>query len=328
MQTTRAALCGFTALLALCVTGSAYSQAPAPSVADPPGYTTHKAAALSLAGSRYAAAAEHQCGGRPGIPAENRLIHVEPGKAMDNLYYVGMGWVGSWAITTSDGIVLIDTLDSAANADEYIVGGLKKLGLDPARIKLIILTHNHADHTSGVNMLVERYHPRVIAADVEWKIMEKTVPGGERLVNPPKRDMTLTDGQTITIGDTPFTLILTPGHTPGSTSVVFPSSDHGKKHVVALVGGVTAQPNMASQKTALDGLANLVAYSKKAKVDVEIVDHPHVDDSLARTRALATRPADAPSAFIAGEQGFQGFLGMLSECYQANMAKLEAKPQG
>ena len=35
-----------------------------------------------------------------------------PTKAFDNLYYVGIGSVGSWAITTSDGIILFDTLDN------------------------------------------------------------------------------------------------------------------------------------------------------------------------------------------------------------------------
>ena len=321
MRISRAALCSFTAVLALAA-GVARSQG-----VDPPGYTSHKAEALKLAGPRYAAAAEHQCGGRPGIPAENRAVHIEPGRAMDNLYYVGMGWVGSWAITTKDGsIVLIDTLDSEANADEYIVGGLKKLGLDPANIKLIILTHNHADHTSGVNMLRSRYHMPVIAADEEWKIMEKRAPGGERLVNPPKRDLTFTDGETVTVGGTPFTLIKTPGHTPGSTSVIFPSSDHGKTHLVALVGGVTAQPTIASQQMALDGLKNLVAYSKAHHIDVELVDHMHVDDSMARTKALAGRKASLPSEFVIGDKGFQNFLGMLSECYQANIAKLEAAP--
>ena len=321
MKLSWTALCSSAAVLALAA-GSAPAQA-----IDPPGYTAHKAAALKLAGPRYASAAEHQCGGRPGIPAENRALRIAPGKAMDNLYYVGMGWVGSWAIVAKDGsIVLIDTLDSEANADEYIVGGLKKLGLDPANIKLIILTHNHADHTSGVNMLRARYHMPVIAADEEWKIMEERAPGGERLVNPPKRDLTLVDGQTVTVGGTPFTLIKTPGHTPGSTSVIFPSSDHGKKHLVALVGGVTAQPNIASQQMALDGLKNLVAYAKKHPIDVELVDHVHVDDSMARTQALAGRKASLPSEFVIGAKGFQNFLGMLSECYQANIAKLEGNP--
>src|ERR1700729_923743 len=35
-----------------------------------------------------------------------------PTKAFDNLYYVGIGSVGAWALTTSAGIILFDTLDN------------------------------------------------------------------------------------------------------------------------------------------------------------------------------------------------------------------------
>jgi metallo-beta-lactamase class B len=312
--------------LAALVLAAAPAQSQTGAAADSPDFAQHKAAALRLAGARYAAAAEHQCQGRPGIPPENRLVQIAPARVMDNLYYVGLGWVGAWAITTSDGIVLIDTLDSEKNADEVIVGGLTQLGLDPNRLKVIILTHNHADHTSGAPLLVRRYHPRVYASAPEWEIMEGKRPAaGNRPTNPPARDLTLQDGQTIQVGDTPFTFILTPGHTPGSTSIVFPSSDAGRKHVVALVGGVTAQPNLDSQMQALEGLQRLSAYARQAKVDVEIVDHVHVDDSMARTRAAATRAPGDPNAFVIGQQGFQDFLGMLMECYQANMARLRAQ---
>src|ERR1041384_1703419 len=36
----------------------------------------------------------------------------EPGKAFDNLYYVGAAWVSAWAIRTSQGIILIDALNN------------------------------------------------------------------------------------------------------------------------------------------------------------------------------------------------------------------------
>ena len=78
---------------------------------------------------------------------------------------------------------------------------------------------------------------------------------------------------------------------------------------------------------ALDGLKNLTAYAQTHHVDVEIVDHPHVDDSLARIQAIAGhKTSTGPSMFVAGDKGFLNFLGMLSECYQANIAKLEASP--
>ena len=71
----------------------------------------------------------------------------------------------------------------------------------------------------------------------------------------------------------------------------------------------------------------LTAYAQTHHVDVEIVDHPHVDDSLARIQAIAGHTTSTgPSMFVAGDKGFLNFLGMLSECYQANIAKLEASP--
>jgi metallo-beta-lactamase class B len=35
------------------------------------------------------------------------------GKAFDNLYWLGDSWVSAWAITTSDGIILLDTLNNS-----------------------------------------------------------------------------------------------------------------------------------------------------------------------------------------------------------------------
>src|SRR5919202_2040460 len=81
-----------------------------------------------------------------------------PGRAFDNLYYVGTTWVSAWALVTSDGIILIDSLDNAAEARDSIEGGLRRLGLDPASIKYVIITHAHGDHYGGVDELVAKYH--------------------------------------------------------------------------------------------------------------------------------------------------------------------------
>jgi metallo-beta-lactamase class B len=311
------------AVAAALFAGAAAAQAP-PS-APTPQAEAHKAAALKLAGTRYAAAAEHQCQGRPGIPPENRTAVIAPAKVFDNLYYVGLGWVGAWAVDTSEGVVLIDTLPSLKDAETAIVGGLRQLGVDPARIKYVVLTHNHADHVSGAQYFVDHYHARVITSAPEWEIMDKVQLGPNRPEPPPKRDLTLVDGQTLTLGDTTFTFILTPGHTPGSVSVIFPVRDGGRRHTMALVGGVTAQPNVASQQQAWDGLKHLSDFARTAHIDAEIVDHPHVDDSMARLKAASTRRPGQPNAFLIGEAGFQDFLGMLMECYQSNIARLEGR---
>src|SRR5436309_936255 len=63
--------------------------------------------------------------------------HAEPVKVFDNLYFVGQTEFSAWAVTTSDGIILIDTIYDYSVEDE-VVGGLKKFGFDPTKIKYAI----------------------------------------------------------------------------------------------------------------------------------------------------------------------------------------------
>ena len=59
---------------------------------------------------------------------------IEPTKLFDNLYYFGFNTVGGWALTTSDGIIIIDALNSVEEAENVLVPSLQKVGLDPAQI--------------------------------------------------------------------------------------------------------------------------------------------------------------------------------------------------
>ena len=71
--------------------------------------------------------------------------YAEPAKVFDNLYFVGGKIHSSWALTTSEGIILIDTI-YPYNSEELVVGGMRKLGLDPSNIKYLLISHAHADH--------------------------------------------------------------------------------------------------------------------------------------------------------------------------------------
>ena len=75
----------------------------------------------------------------------------------------------SWALTTSEGIILIDTI-FPYNSEELIVGGLKKLGLDPRNIKYVLISHAHGDHIGGAEMLQTRYGARVVMGGPDWDL--------------------------------------------------------------------------------------------------------------------------------------------------------------
>ena len=129
----------------------------------------HVAAARIAAGQEHTAVFNNLCAPpAPTPPAQQPAIppqapprsewYVEPAKVFDNLYYLGQSAYSAWAVTTSDGIIVIDALFEYSVEDE-IVNGLKKLGLNPATIKYVIVSHAHRDHVGGAGNLHQHFGP-------------------------------------------------------------------------------------------------------------------------------------------------------------------------
>ena len=83
---------------------------------------------------------------RPDAPAPrmnpNRAnTYLEPKKAFDDLYWMGTPSRSTWALTTTDGIILYDKQGVWRDAENVIVGGLEKLGLDAAKAAYVIISH-------------------------------------------------------------------------------------------------------------------------------------------------------------------------------------------
>src|SRR4051812_39132381 len=91
---------------------------------------THVAAARAAAGNDHASMFETLCvqalaglnappasqppapgrGGQPAGPPPRATWYAAPAKVFDNLYFVGQTEFSAWAITTSAGIIVIDTI--------------------------------------------------------------------------------------------------------------------------------------------------------------------------------------------------------------------------
>lgn len=168
-------------------------------------------------------------------PNPNRKsTYLAPKKAFDDLYWMGTPSRSTWALTTSDGIILYDT-QGVYDAEDVIVGGLKKLGLDAATVKYVIVSHAHANEVGGAKLMQERYGAHIVMGSGDWDVVDESVNGFP--TGKPKRDMIATDGMKITLGGRTVTLYLTPGHTPGAISGIFQVHDHGKPLTVAYSGG-------------------------------------------------------------------------------------------
>ena len=241
-----------------------------------------------------------------------------PGKAFDNLYFVGADWVSAWALKTSDGIILIDALNTQAEAASLIEGGMQKLGLDPAQIKYVSVTHGHGDHYGGAPYLARKYGARVVMSGLDWTMTETKLEFATPVWDaPPKRDIAVKDGDRITLGDTTVTLYLTPGHTMGTVSPVFDVREGGRSHRALLWGGTAFNfgNNVPRLGTYIDATRRMATVVKAQNIDVLVSNHSAYDDAQAKLAALRARPE--PNPFVLGTLAVERALTTMGECAQA-----------
>ena len=263
----------------------------------------------------------------PPAPALARdTWFAEPSKVFDNLYFVGSKIHSSWALTTTEGIILIDTLFTYSSEEE-IVGGLKKLGLDPAKVKYVIITHAHSDHVGGAKMMQDRFGSRIVMGGPDWDSIEKSVNGYPQ--GKPKRDIVAVDGQKVILGDTAVTIITTPGHTPGTLSMLFTVKDKGKPLNVAYSGGTafnfpSTVPNFDIYINSQSKMADAAASSNAT---ILMSNHTEFDSAYPKVRMLALRKPGEPHPFDLGKEAVARYFTVTRECAQAARVKLMQSPK-
>jgi metallo-beta-lactamase class B len=252
-------------------------------------------------------------GPRPQGPPDRSTWYAEPVKVFDNLYFFGQSEYAVWAITTSQGIIVLDTIFDYS-VEEEVAGGMKKLGLDPTNIKYAVVSHAHPDHDGGARFLQDHYGTRVIMSPADWDVLDKRTVGTK-----PKRDMEATDGQKLTLGDTTLTLYITPGHTPGTISTVFPVKDNGTPHLAALWGGVGLNMNRDSVEMYIRSVQRFSGIVKQAGADIILANHTDWDRSKINLPMLAKRAPGSPNPYIVGNAKALNFLKVAEECAEARL---------
>lgn len=243
--------------------------------------------------------------------AANSTRPMPPARVFDNLYMLGTDAVTAWALTTSDGIILFDAMFHY-NVEETIAGGLRELGLDPADIKYVIISHAHNDHFGGAHYLQETFGARIVMSVDDWEHM-RSWPQLGSLAPFPRDDIAVRDGYTITLGDVTVEFALTPGHTPGTLSPIFPVRDGNDVHYVGYWG--------ASAVSFLDP-AGIVQYMGSAdrfarlddRIDVPLTNHPGIDGSLLKLAALGERTRRGPHPFVEGNTAFREWMDAIHDC--------------
>ncbi len=114
-----------------------------------------------------------------------------------NIYVVGKGKA-----------TLIDT--GVGNSMNPVWPQLESIGVKPANVDKVVLTHAHHDHAMGVYLILEKASPKVYVHAKDAEYIASNL--GDRLVK-------VEEGDVIETELWPLEVIWTPGHTEGGVSL-------------------------------------------------------------------------------------------------------------
>lgn len=282
---------------------------------DPAKVQMHVEAARKIAGTDLAETARLYCLPLTDIVGE-AIAYAKSGppaaatKIFDNLYYVGTRYVDSYALVTSEGIILIDALNNWDEAKTYIEDGLAKFGLKASDIKVILISHGADDHYGGAKYFQEKYGAKVYMTADSW---DDALSG--KMKRPgagpsPSKDVVVTDGQTLVMGETTVTLLDT-----GGLSEIFNVTDKGKTHMVSNWGTFATGPGDMSFRTER-GLIPYLKATAAAKVDVMIANHPFVNRGIDLNDQINAGQT-SPNPYVIGPAAFARTMDIYRECMMA-----------
>jgi metallo-beta-lactamase class B len=240
---------------------------------------------------------------------------VEPYRAFDNVYYVGVCWVSAWLITTSDGAVLIDTLHDPFG--DLLIANIRKVGVDPASIKYVLMTHGHFDHVGGAYKVKSLTNARFAMTEKGWA---EAMTSAQASQGTPRRwtmiakDLVVKDGDVITVGDTTFGVYDTPGHTFGTASYSFHVRDGADSYHAFTVGGLGLNAIQSSQQVeayiaSVTRIAELVRQPTDP-ITVHLTTHPSSNGLTEAAQRLKSRRPGEPHPLV-DPAGFTSQLEML-----------------
>lgn len=319
---------------AVATLSTVHAQAPTPATPDALVAAAKRAAGQDHAGTflRICVAPDNLNNApRPPPPTGARTIpdratwYAAPYKMFDDLYFVGTKIHSAWALTTADGIVVIDTLFDYAIEPE-IVDGLTKLGLDPADVKYVLISHAHGDHDQGAALLQSRYGAKVVMGAADWDATLQrpaTAAGGV-----PKRDVVVgAEGTKITLGGTTIDVLATPGHTRGTLSYIFPVKDRGRTLTVAYAGGTAFNFPREAENFAIyrDSQKKLSDAARAAGATVLMTNHTEFDRAYDRARiAQLPRTAGEKHPYETDAATVLRYFEMGSLCAEAQRLSMES----
>jgi len=240
------------------------------------------------------------------VPAPWRTP-MEPLQITDHVWQVGAPEITALLVKTDAGAVLID--GGMPQMADALLANMRKLGVAPADLRLILHTHAHADH-AGPFAAIKRATGATLVSNAESAVLlarggAHDLHFGDDILFPPvQADRLLQDGEEVRLGGTVFTVHFTPGHTPGSMSWTWTDTQRGARVRIAYVDSLSAPGYRLVDNPAVPHLLETFEHSaaivRALPCDLLLTPHP---DASGWNYADAAKPHPEPMTCAAYADG-------------------------
>jgi metallo-beta-lactamase class B len=242
------------------------------------------------------------------------LAPAEPMHIVGPIHFVGTKGLGVYLLTTPAGHILLG--GGMAASSSAIAASIRKLGYQPADIKILLSNHAHFDH---VGTMADLKKLSGASAEIMDGDVELLASGGKidylfgkdpRFYFPPVRtDRVLKDGDTVELGGVKLTARRTAGHTPGCTTFITTVQEGERSYQVVFPDGTSVNSGTRlvhhpSYPGILEDYRKTFAVLESLHPDIFLVYH--IDDSgwAAKRERAATEGAQA---FVDAD-GYRSFV--------------------
>ncbi len=249
--------------------------------------------------------------------------YIKPFRIVNNLYYVGDKRVCAHIVDTGDGLILFDA--GFQHTIHLLVQSIWEAGFNPKDIKYLILSHGHFDHFGAANEFRALYGCKTFMSSADTEMLQKNPRAGLLDMNPnpfatlPIIDHKFEDGDILKLGNTSVKCVLSPGHSPGTTSFFFDVADKAQTYRVGYFGGIgflTLYKDFLKKYnlplTLRDDFLKTIDKLKGMKVDIALGNHPAQNFTLEKRSKMLDNPNQNP--FINPNE-WDDYLTNLKELY-------------
>ncbi|WHI51073.1 subclass B3 metallo-beta-lactamase [Microbulbifer sp. MLAF003] len=168
---------------------------------------------------------------------------VAPLKIADNTWQIGTQGITSLLLKGKEGAILID--GGMEQTAKHLLGNMRRLGIAPTDLKLILHSHAHADHIGPLAELKRITGAQVVTNAESAVLMARgganDIHFADKILYPSvNADRILHHGEQVVLGDLRLRVHFIPGHTPGSMAWTWQDTVDSKVIDIAYVDSLTA----------------------------------------------------------------------------------------